>query len=77
MHPTRSAVAAGLLLFGMSFLWYLPHFLRPGTRPEGGVWLVIQVLALATVVVFAAGTWAVFRDLSWWVLPLLKAPASG
>jgi hypothetical protein len=77
MQPTRSVVAAGLFLFGMSFLWYLPHFLRPGTRPEGAVWLVIQVLVAVTVVVFAMSTWAVFRGLSWWLLVTAVASILG
>ena len=44
MVAVRSALSAILFLFGSSFLWFLPHFLRPGTRPDGPMWAVIQVV---------------------------------
>jgi MFS-type transporter involved in bile tolerance (Atg22 family) len=38
-----------LLLFGTTFLWFMPSFLGTATTVGGAMWSVIQLLVLATM----------------------------
>ncbi|NMH99302.1 hypothetical protein [Pseudonocardia acidicola] len=66
MRRTRLFVALGLVLFGITFLWFTPAFAGTPAPPVGPAWVVIRVLAPVTVLVFAAAGWAVYRALTWW-----------
>ena len=50
MARFRTLAAGAIFLFGTTFLWFMPSFLGTGTTANGTIWLVIQLLVLATVV---------------------------
>jgi lipoprotein signal peptidase len=66
MTRLRTAAAAAIFLFGTTFLWFMPSFLRTGTTVEGASWSVIQVLVLATVVSYAGAAWGLYKARAWW-----------
>ena len=55
-----------LVLFGSTFLWFMPAFLGLDQVPTGGSWSVIQLLVVLTALLFAAAGWAVYKSLPWW-----------
>jgi lipoprotein signal peptidase len=66
MTRLRTAAAAAIFLFGTTFFWFMPSFLRTGTTVEGASWSVIQVLVLATVVSYAGAAWGLYKARAWW-----------
>lgn len=54
------------MLFGTTFLWFMPSFLGVDHEPTDGVWPVIQILVVLTVLMFVAAGWAVYKLLPWW-----------
>lgn len=66
MFSFKNLVALGLFVFGTTFLWMTRDFLANPREGTGAIWSMIQVLALASIVGFAAAGWGVFKDASWW-----------
>jgi hypothetical protein len=66
MSRFRTAAAVAILLFGSTFLWFMPSFLGTGTNVEGALRSVIQLLVLATVAGYAAAAWGLHRMTAWW-----------
>lgn len=66
MFSFKNLVALGLFVFGTTFLWMTRDFLVNPREGTGAIWSMIQVLALASIVGFAAAGWGVFKDASWW-----------
>ena len=65
MSRFRTVAAGALLLFGTTFLWFMPSFLGTATTVGGAMWSVIQLLVLATVVGYAGAAWGLYRATSW------------
>jgi hypothetical protein len=66
MSRFRTVAAGALLLFGTTFLWFMPSFLGTGTTVGGAMWSVIQLLVLATVVGHAGAAWGLYKATTWW-----------
>ncbi|MGZ4108606.1 MAG: hypothetical protein ACXVP7_02845 [Actinomycetota bacterium] len=66
MFNFRNVFAAGLLLFGSTFLWMTAAFAGRTPPPEGTAWTIENVLALLAVVGFTAAAWGVWKELGWW-----------
>ena len=66
MSRFRTVAAGALLLFGTTFLWFMPSFLGTGTTVGGPIWSVIQLLVLATVVGYAGAAWGLYKATTWW-----------
>jgi hypothetical protein len=66
MSRFRTVAAVAILLFGSTFLWFMPSFLGTGTTVDGAIWSVIQVLLVATVVGFAGATWGLYKARARW-----------
>jgi hypothetical protein len=66
MSRFRTVAAGALLLFGTTFLWFMPSFLGTATTVGGAMWSVIQLLVLATVVGYAGAAWGLYMATSWW-----------
>jgi hypothetical protein len=66
MFRFRTVAAGALLLFGTTFLWFMPSFLGTGTTVDGAMWSVIQLLVLATVVGYAGAAWGLYKATTWW-----------
>jgi hypothetical protein len=64
MFSFRNVFALVLFLFGTTFLWLTATW--TGSSATGTIWTVVQVLAFATIIGFAAGAWGVFKQTSWW-----------
>lgn len=73
----KNLVALGLFVFGTTFLWMTKDFLANPREGTGAIWSMIQVLAFATIVGFAAAGWGVFKDGSWWEPVALGSAAVG
>lgn len=73
----KNLVALGLFVFGTTFLWMTKDFLANPREGTGAIWSMIQVLAFATIVGFAAAGWGVFKDASWWEPVALGSAAVG
>jgi hypothetical protein len=68
MSRFRTVAAGAILLFGTTFLWFMPSFLGTGTTVDRPMWSVIQLLVLATVVGYAGAAWGLYRTTTWWRL---------
>lgn len=66
MFTFRNMVALGLFLFGTTFLWLTPSFLGVNREVADGVWSVVQILVLLTILGFSIAAWGVFKELHWW-----------
>ena len=66
MARFRTVAAVAILLFGSTFLWFMPSFLGTGATVDGAIWWVIQVLVVATVVGFAGAAWGLYKATAWW-----------
>jgi hypothetical protein len=66
MFRFRTVAAGAILLFGTTFLWFMPSFLGTGTTVDGPMWSVIQLLVLATVVGYAGAAWGLYKATTWW-----------
>ena len=66
MSRFRTVAAGALLLFGTTFLWFMPSVLGTGTTVGGAMWSVIQLLVLATVVGYAGAAWGLYKATTWW-----------
>jgi hypothetical protein len=66
MARFRTLAAGAIFLFGTTFLWFMPSFLGTGTTANGTIWLVIQLLVLATVVGYGGAAWGLYRATAWW-----------
>lgn len=77
MFSFKNLVALGLFVFGTTFLWMTRDFLVNPREGTGAIWSMIQVLALASIVGFAAAGWGVFKDASWWELVALGSATVG
>ena len=66
MFSFKTWVAIGLFLFGTTFLWMTRDFLSNPREGTGVLWSVIQTLAFAAIVGFAAAAWGVFKGGAWW-----------
>jgi hypothetical protein len=66
MFRFRTVAAGAILLFGTTFLWFMPSFLGTGTTVDGAMWSVIQLLVLATVVGYAGAAWGLYKATTWW-----------
>ena len=66
MFRFRTVAAGALLLFGTTFLWFMPSFLGTATTVGGAMWSVIQFLVLATVAGYAGAAWGLYKATSWW-----------
>jgi hypothetical protein len=66
MSRFRTVAAGALLLFGTTFLWFMPSFLGTGTTVGRAMWSVIQLLVLATVVGYAGAAWGLYKATTWW-----------
>jgi type VI protein secretion system component VasK len=66
MSRFRTVAAGAILLFGTTFLWFMPSFLGTSAVVEGAIWSIIQLLALATVIGYAGAAWALYRATTWW-----------
>ena len=66
MSRFRTVAAGALLLFGTTFLWFMPSFLGTGLTVGGAMWSVIQLLVLATVVGYAGAAWGLYKATTWW-----------
>jgi hypothetical protein len=64
MFTFRNVFALVLFLFGTTFLWLSATW--TGSSDTGTIWTLVQVLAFATIIGFAAGAWGVFKQASWW-----------
>jgi hypothetical protein len=64
MFTFRNVFALVLFLFGTTFLWLSATW--TGSPATGTIWTLVQVLAFATIIGFAAGAWGVFKQTSWW-----------
>jgi hypothetical protein len=64
MFTFRNVFALVLFLFGTTFLWLSATW--TGSSATGTIWTLVQVLAFATIIGFAAGAWGVFKRASWW-----------
>jgi hypothetical protein len=61
MVTFRNAAAVGLFLFGASYLWLTPTFLKPvGFR--GTIFEPKGLLAMIAILGFVAAAWGVFKD---------------
>ena len=66
MFRFRTVAAGAILLFGTTFLWFMPSFLGTGTTVDGAMWSVIQLLVLATVVGYAGAAWGLYKATTLW-----------
>jgi hypothetical protein len=66
MSRFRTVAAGAILLFGTTFLWFMPSFLGTGTTVDGAMWSVIQLLVLATAVGYAGAAWGLYKATTWW-----------
>ena len=74
----RNLMAAGLFLFGTTFLWLTPAIAgRQGHPPSGPRWAAVQLLAWVTIAGFTVASWALLRSLGWWPLVLSGAAVLG
>jgi hypothetical protein len=65
MFTVRNLLAAAVFLFGASYLWLTPVWLGLGD-PKLGVFDPKGLLAMITVLGFAAAASGIFRAASWW-----------
>jgi hypothetical protein len=77
MFTIRNLGGVALFLFGTTFLWLTPSFASPGVSTTGVAWSFTQVLALATIALFTAATWGLFKKTGWWEPAAVIAAAIG
>jgi hypothetical protein len=77
MFTIRNMGGVALFLFGTTYLWLTPSFASPGVSTTGVAWSVTLVLALATIALFTAATWGLFKKASWWEPVAIVATAVG
>jgi hypothetical protein len=66
MARFRAVAAVAILLFGSTFLWFMPSFLGAGATVDRAIWWVIQVLVVVTVVGFVGVAWGLYKATAWW-----------
>jgi hypothetical protein len=57
-------VAAGVFLFGTTFLWMMPLFIGP--KATGAIWTAAQVLGFLAILGFTVAAWGIFKATGWW-----------
>jgi dipeptide/tripeptide permease len=62
----RNLGGVALLLFGSTYVWITPEFVTEGLTRTGSLWMLVRVLALATVLGFTVATWGLFQRAGWW-----------
>jgi hypothetical protein len=65
MFTVRNVVAVGVLLFGATYLWLTPMWIGQG-NPKLGVFDPRGLLAILTMLGFAAAAWGIFKATGWW-----------
>jgi hypothetical protein len=66
MFTMKNMLAAGLLVFGSTFLWMTKMFLADARSADGAIWGVIQILVLAAIAGFTVAAFGVYRGATWW-----------
>jgi hypothetical protein len=64
MFTFRNVIAAGVLLFGSTFLWMMPLFIGP--KATGALWTAAQVLGFVAILGFTVAAWGIFKATGWW-----------
>ena len=66
MFTIRNLGGVALFLFGTTYLWLTPMFVKPGLSTRGVLWSITQVGSLLTLLGFTIATWGLFTRASWW-----------
>ena len=66
MFTIRNLGGVALFLFGTTYLWLTPMFVKPGLSTRGVLWSITQVGSLLTLLGFTVATWGLFKRASWW-----------
>jgi hypothetical protein len=75
MFTFRNVVAAGVFLFGTTFLWMMPFFIGP--RATGAMWTAAQVLGFIAIIAFTVAAWGTFNTSGWWETVALASGVIG
>ena len=72
-----TVVAALVLVFGSTIVWFLRSFRGLDQVPTGGPWSVIQLQVVLGAPLFAAAGWVVDQSLPWWRVPAITGSVLG
>lgn len=75
MFTFRNIIAAGVFIFGTTFLWMMPLFI--GREATGAMWTAAQVLGFLAIVGFTVAAWGIFRAAGWWETVALASGVVG
>jgi hypothetical protein len=75
MFTFRNVIAAGVFLFGTTFLWMMPLFIGP--KATGAMWTAAQVLGFLAIIGFTAAAWGIFKATGWWETVALASSVVG
>jgi hypothetical protein len=75
MLTFRNVIAAGVFLFGTTFLWMMPLFIGP--KATGAMWTAAQVLGFVAIGGFTVAAWGIFKATGWWETAALASAVVG